>query len=187
MGLIPGSGRSPGVGHGNPLQYSCLENHIEELGGLQSVGLQWAMEQVMRPSTVLHSAHLTGRLSGTVSPFRAEQGTSLETPSRARVGGSAGDVLSPRTLCWRGPPEEPQHLFIHSLQLGLWRLLEPQLKAHRLGPQHLEVGAMRHGQSWGHSGSRGLPLPACVHLCVHLHCLAFPTLALTFQYAFFNG
>jgi len=25
-GLIPGSGRSPGGGNGNPLQYSCLEN-----------------------------------------------------------------------------------------------------------------------------------------------------------------
>ena len=25
-GLIPGSGRFPGGGHGNPLQYSCLEN-----------------------------------------------------------------------------------------------------------------------------------------------------------------
>ena len=25
-GLIPGSGRSLGGGHGNPLQYSCLEN-----------------------------------------------------------------------------------------------------------------------------------------------------------------
>ena len=25
-GLIPGSGRSPGGGHGNPLQSSCLEN-----------------------------------------------------------------------------------------------------------------------------------------------------------------
>ena len=24
--LIPGSGRSPGEGYGNPLQYSCLEN-----------------------------------------------------------------------------------------------------------------------------------------------------------------
>jgi len=24
--LIPASGRSPGGGHGNPLQYSCLEN-----------------------------------------------------------------------------------------------------------------------------------------------------------------
>ena len=26
LGLIPGSGRSPGGGHGNPLQHSCLEN-----------------------------------------------------------------------------------------------------------------------------------------------------------------
>ena len=26
MGLIPGSGRSPGEENGNPLQYSCLEN-----------------------------------------------------------------------------------------------------------------------------------------------------------------
>jgi len=26
LGLIPGSGRSPGRGHGNPLQYSCQEN-----------------------------------------------------------------------------------------------------------------------------------------------------------------
>ena len=26
MGSIPGSGRSPGGGHGNPLQYTCLEN-----------------------------------------------------------------------------------------------------------------------------------------------------------------
>ena len=25
-GSIPGWGRSPGVGNGNPLQYSCLEN-----------------------------------------------------------------------------------------------------------------------------------------------------------------
>ena len=25
-GLIPGSGGSPGGGHGNPLQYACLEN-----------------------------------------------------------------------------------------------------------------------------------------------------------------
>ena len=29
-GSIPGSGRSPGEGNGNPLQYSCLENLIEE-------------------------------------------------------------------------------------------------------------------------------------------------------------
>ena len=39
---IPGSGRFPGGGHGNPLQYSCLGNpiDIEEPGGLQSIGSQ---------------------------------------------------------------------------------------------------------------------------------------------------
>ena len=29
MSLIPGSGRSPGKGNGNPLQYSCLENFMD--------------------------------------------------------------------------------------------------------------------------------------------------------------
>ena len=39
MGSIPGLGRSPGEGHGNPLQYSCLEiPWTEEPGKLQSIG-----------------------------------------------------------------------------------------------------------------------------------------------------
>ena len=29
VGLIPGSGRSPGRGHDNPLQYACLENPMD--------------------------------------------------------------------------------------------------------------------------------------------------------------
>ena len=29
VGSIPGLGRSPGGGHGNPLQYSCLENPMD--------------------------------------------------------------------------------------------------------------------------------------------------------------
>ena len=29
LGLIPGSGRSPGEGNGYPLQYSCLENSMD--------------------------------------------------------------------------------------------------------------------------------------------------------------
>ena len=37
-GSIPGSGRSPGGGHGNPLQYSCLENPIDR-------GAWWATVQ----------------------------------------------------------------------------------------------------------------------------------------------
>ena len=52
VGSVPGLGRSPGGGHGNPLQYSCLENPMDrgawwatvhrvaknqEPGGLQSI------------------------------------------------------------------------------------------------------------------------------------------------------
>ena len=41
VGSIPGSGRSPGRGHSNLLQYSHLENFMErEPGWLQSIGLQ---------------------------------------------------------------------------------------------------------------------------------------------------
>ena len=29
LGLIPGSGKSPGEGNGNPLQYSCLDNPMD--------------------------------------------------------------------------------------------------------------------------------------------------------------
>ena len=29
LGSVPGSGRSPGGGYGNPLQYSCLENPMD--------------------------------------------------------------------------------------------------------------------------------------------------------------
>ena len=35
-GLIPGLGRSPGSGHGNPFQYSCLENPMDR-------GAWWAV------------------------------------------------------------------------------------------------------------------------------------------------
>ena len=37
VGLIPGSGRSPGEGHGNSLQYSCLENPTERGAWLAAV------------------------------------------------------------------------------------------------------------------------------------------------------
>ena len=36
-GLIPGPERSPGEGNGNPLQFSCLENPIEE----EEMGYRW--------------------------------------------------------------------------------------------------------------------------------------------------
>ena len=50
LGSVPGLGRSPGGGHGNLLQYSCLENPQDRsLAGCKSTGLQrvvcdWAMK-----------------------------------------------------------------------------------------------------------------------------------------------
>ena len=49
-GSIPQSGRSPGEGNGNPLQYSCLENATDrgvwwlQAMGLQRVGHDWATD-----------------------------------------------------------------------------------------------------------------------------------------------
>ena len=49
-GLIPGSGRSPGEGNGNPLQHSCLENPMDREPdrlpsmGSQRVGHDWATD-----------------------------------------------------------------------------------------------------------------------------------------------
>ena len=53
-GSIPGSGRSPGEGNGNPLQYSCLENPMD--GGV------WRAMRVGHNSTLLlHHASQTPR------------------------------------------------------------------------------------------------------------------------------
>ena len=38
--MIPGLGRTPGEGNGNPLQYSCLENPMDRGARLQSIGSQ---------------------------------------------------------------------------------------------------------------------------------------------------
>ena len=40
LGLIPGFGRSPGEGHGNPFQYSCLENPHGQRSLAGSMGSQ---------------------------------------------------------------------------------------------------------------------------------------------------
>ena len=50
-GLIPGSGRSPGGGHGYPLQYSCLENPMDRRAWqatVHRVANSWT--QLRRPS-----------------------------------------------------------------------------------------------------------------------------------------
>ena len=47
-GLIPGSGRSPEEGNGNPLQYSCLENSMD--GGAWCATVHGVTKSQTRPS-----------------------------------------------------------------------------------------------------------------------------------------
>ena len=55
-GSIPGSGRSPGRGHGNPLQYSCLGNPIDR-GAWQATvhGVANSWTRLKRLSTHLYT------------------------------------------------------------------------------------------------------------------------------------
>ena len=43
-GLVPGPGRAPGVGNGNPLHSSCLENSMNR-------GAWWALHGVAKSQT----------------------------------------------------------------------------------------------------------------------------------------
>ena len=51
-GSIPGSGRSPGVGNSNPLQYCCLENPMDS-------GAWWATVQAAAESDMTEQLTLS--------------------------------------------------------------------------------------------------------------------------------
>ena len=55
LGSIPGLGRSPGGGHGNPLQYSYLENPTDRRA------CQATVHEVTKSRTRLSVKHSTGR------------------------------------------------------------------------------------------------------------------------------
>ena len=59
-GSIPGSGRSPGGGNGNPLQYSCLENQTDRgawRATVHGVVKSWRRRQRVNNSDMLQPWH----------------------------------------------------------------------------------------------------------------------------------
>ena len=56
MDSIPGSGRSPKGGHGNPLQYSCLENPMDRVAWQAAVH-RIAKSQIQLKQLSMH-AHI---------------------------------------------------------------------------------------------------------------------------------
>ena len=57
VGSIPGLGRSPEEGHGNPLQYSCLENPMDK-GGTWKTIVHRLHKVGHNYSNLAHSTHL---------------------------------------------------------------------------------------------------------------------------------
>ena len=62
----PGSGRSPGEGNGNPLQYSCLENSMDR-------GAWWATVHGVTKSRTRLSTHASGKKPLSTKHFSARQ------------------------------------------------------------------------------------------------------------------
>ena len=54
MGSIPESGRSPGGGHGNPLQYSCLENLMDR-GAWRAIVHSVSQSQALLKQPSMHT------------------------------------------------------------------------------------------------------------------------------------
>ena len=83
LGLIPGSRRSPGRGHGNPLQYSCLENSMDRGAWWAQVHrvskswtrLKWLSMQLLltlwdRAAILVHLWHVINKSLSAVLQYR---------------------------------------------------------------------------------------------------------------------
>ena len=64
LGSIPGSGRCPGVGNSNPLQYSCLENPMDR-------GARWATVHGVTKSWTRLSTHTHPKVDESESESRS--------------------------------------------------------------------------------------------------------------------
>ena len=98
-GLIPGSGRFPGGEHGNPLQYSCLENPMDR-------GAWWAIVHRVTKSWAWLKRHCTHvhvhtHTYNILCVFVAQLCLTLcDSKDRSPPGSSVHGILQARTLKW---------------------------------------------------------------------------------------
>ena len=83
-GLIPGSGRSPEGGHGNSLQYSCLENPMDRGAWWYMVHRVTKSRTRLKQLSMYAEAHLLGQVGG---PSQAWGGINSRAHSWGRQTG----------------------------------------------------------------------------------------------------
>ena len=121
-GVLPGLGRSPGGGHGNPLPCSCLENPLDR-------GAWWATVHGVSKSRTLgdYTFTLTDRRASPMAPWRQELHPQQHAPLRVAV--SITGLVSRRSFSTiasnRAPwPRRPVLLSsLSKLWLSSWSLL----------------------------------------------------------------
>ena len=84
VGSIPGSGRSPGEGNGNSLQYSCLENSMDR-------GTWWATVHGVARSMHAGTLELVGHLMSWRQDIAKGQGMTDQRMERTEILGSCSE------------------------------------------------------------------------------------------------
>ena len=103
MGSVPGLGRSPGEGHGNPLQYSCLDNPMD-LGAWLAIVHRITKSQTWLKRLSTHIQHRVGQRE-----WKERIESSIET-FWSREAGDSSEVDSETEALWEVWPC-PKQLF----------------------------------------------------------------------------
>ena len=119
--LIPGLGRSPGVGNGNPLQYSCLENSMDR-GAWQAT--------ILGVTQQAHSRYVFKQLFGSKSDTDVQ--TSLVAQTVKRLPTIRETRV--RSLGWEDPLEK--EMATHSSTLA-WKIPWTEEPEESMGSQRV--------------------------------------------------
>ena len=103
-GLIPGSGRSPGRGHGSPLQNSCLENPMDR-GAWQA-----AVHRVAKSQTRRKRLHTHTHTQVTVTRLTSAARTEVRSRGQRQGGGQRAAPAAVRNRCPRTAKQGPRTL-----------------------------------------------------------------------------
>ena len=141
MGSIPGWGRSPGEGHGNPLQYSCLENPMHRGAWwaiVHSVAKSWTQSKWLKTHTNPFNSWFNDKKNTAVctqtkksawdldSVWVYARNPTLETAWRNNL---VPLVIQFQPLLWPHPVKAPYQMILQfTIQTGM--LLKIRLEKH---------------------------------------------------------
>ena len=158
-GWILGSGRSPGKGHGNPLQYSCLQNPMDRDDW-------WATVQGVTKSLIQLSIHAQGDVIfySLVTKFWVIMGINC-TFSLLTWN---SQILSPLKML---PHLNCEYSLLFKVSAGFWDFLSTS-KVASLGPRLLREGSLSLHSPKNQSFVQGKTSPATTSTSIVLQCWA---------------